>query len=175
MFMPGTRRSKRETHETLRSILLDMERLLVMRDKPPPPPQRLQVGKYKERIRSGSIEKEPMVGLSFDDDSGVGERAASKSYGGGGPKGKEGGEGEVTLNENDWGMVVLLLHEAQTLVWREQRRFQKADLPNIFEDLAEIAGERGPVSVKQQLQILGRMARTYKFLSPQANKGELLS
>ena len=162
MLVPGTRRSKRETHETLRAAVLDIERLLVMRDHPPPPPQRLQVGKYKERIRSGSVEKEPMVGLSFDDDG---------AGGGAGGTGVVKGEGEVTLNENDWGMVVLLLHEAQTLLWREQRRFNKREIPNLFEDLAEIAGERGPVSVKQQLQILGRMARTYEFLQLGGKEG----
>jgi len=32
------------------------------------------------------------------------------------------------------------------------------------EDLAELAGERGAVSVRQQLQIISRMCRTYPFL-----------
>ena len=151
--MPGAGKSKKETFASFRSIILDIERLLVMRDDPPPPPRRLKVGKYKERRRGASVEKEPIIGLSFDD----GHNARGSAEGGAGTS-------EVVLNENDWGMVVLLLHEAQTLLWREQRRFLKGDFPNIFEDLAEIAGERGPVSVKQQLAIVRRMNRTYGFL-----------
>lgn len=34
----------------------------------------------------------------------------------------------------------------------------------LFEDLAELAGERGAVSVQQQLRIIARMCRTYSFL-----------
>jgi hypothetical protein len=34
----------------------------------------------------------------------------------------------------------------------------------VAEDLAELAGERGPVSVSQQLQIISRMSRTYPFM-----------
>ncbi len=35
---------------------------------------------------------------------------------------------------------------------------------SVAEDLAELAGERGPVSVSQQLQIISRMSRTYPFM-----------
>ena len=41
---------------------------------------------------------------------------------------------------------------------------RRSELPSLREDLAEIAGERGPVSIKQQLQIVKRMSRTYVFL-----------
>ena len=71
--------------------------------------------------------------------------------------------GTITLNENDWGMVILLLYEAQSILNKNERRF-RGELQSLREDLAEIAGERGPVSVKQQLQIVKRMSRTYAFL-----------
>ena len=38
---PGGRKSKGETIRALRSVLLDVERLLVMRDDPPPTPKPL--------------------------------------------------------------------------------------------------------------------------------------
>lgn len=34
------------------------------------------------------------------------------------------------------------------------------------EDLAELVGERGLISVGQQLRIVQRMQRIYKFLAP---------
>lgn len=45
------------------------------------------------------------------------------------------------------------------------RRFPRRDLINLHEDLAELVGERGLVSVGQQLQIVQRVQRSYKFLS----------
>ncbi len=56
------------------------------------------------------------------------------------------------------------IHECRTILWENRRRFHNDVLRNVSEDLAEIAGERGPVSVRQQLQILSRMSRTYKFM-----------
>ncbi|GMH91743.1 hypothetical protein TrST_g1837 [Triparma strigata] len=154
---PGGRQSREVVYESFRNIVLDIERLLVMRDDPPPTPASLQVGKkWKERVRSGSIEKEPMVGLSFDDD---GENMKKTEDGK-----VVSNERMITLNENDWGMVILLLHEARTILETNKRRFMRSELPSLREDLAEIAGERGPVSIKQQLQIVKRMSRTYVFL-----------
>ncbi|GMI06811.1 hypothetical protein TrLO_g6169 [Triparma laevis f. longispina] len=153
---PGGRQSREVVYESFRNIVLDIERLLVMRDDPPPTPASLQVGKWKERVRSGSIEKEPMVGLSFDDE---GEHQDPNK-----PNSTTTNNGTITLNENDWGMVILLLHEARTILETNKRRFARSELPSLREDLAEIAGERGPVSVKQQLQIVKRMSRTYNFL-----------
>jgi hypothetical protein len=61
-------------------------------------------------------------------------------------------------------MLLLHIHECRNILWQNRRRFQNDVLRNVSEDLAELAGERGPVSVRQQLQILSRMTRTYKFM-----------
>lgn len=46
------------------------------------------------------------------------------------------------------------------------RRFPREDLISLQEDLAELVGARGLVSVGQQLQIVQRVQRSYKFLLP---------
>lgn len=61
-------------------------------------------------------------------------------------------------------MLLLHIHECRTILWDNRRRFNDDVLRNVSEDLAEIAGERGPVKIRQQLQILSRMSRTYKFM-----------
>ena len=71
----------------------------------------------------------------------------------------------TTLGPSDWGMLILMLHSLQALLSRQSRRFDYRDLDSIREDLAEIAGEKGNVSIKQQLQIVRRM-RQSDFLNP---------
>ena len=61
-------------------------------------------------------------------------------------------------------MLLLHIHECRNILWQSRRRFGSDVLRNVAEDLAELAGERGPVSVGQQLQIINRMARTYPFM-----------
>ncbi|GMI27616.1 hypothetical protein TeGR_g11788 [Tetraparma gracilis] len=142
------RKSKEETYATIRGLLLDIERLLVMRDDPPPPPDQLS---YHEGA------SDPTLGLSFDAQASPAARPGLEEQ-----KAKR--APRKTLDENDWGMMMLLIHEIQVVLAREQRRFGGSDIANVLEDLAEIAGERGPVSIKQQLAIVERMARTYSFL-----------
>jgi hypothetical protein len=112
-------RSREETFAEFRTILTDIERLLVMRDNPP------------------DVEHTSQALSSI--------------------------EGDV-LGADDLGMLMLLIHELRTILWRERRRFEPDVFRGVSEDLAELAGERGAVSVRQQLQILGRMGRTYSFL-----------
>mmetsp|Transcript_16739 Transcript_16739/g.29484 ORF Transcript_16739/g.29484 Transcript_16739/m.29484 type:complete len:123 (+) Transcript_16739:119-487(+) len=69
-----------------------------------------------------------------------------------------------TLSAEDLGMLLLHIHECRNILWQSRRRFRSDVLRNVAEDLAELAGERGPVSVSQQLQIITRMARTYPFM-----------
>jgi hypothetical protein len=59
---------------------------------------------------------------------------------------------------------MLLIHECRSILWRSRRRFSTETMRSVYEDLSELAGERGAVSVRQQLQILERMSRTYRFL-----------
>lgn len=69
------------------------------------------------------------------------------------------------LGRDDLGMLMLLIHECRTIMWRAgPGRFSASVVASVSEDLAELAGERGPVSVRQQLQIVARMSRTYSFL-----------
>ena len=70
-----------------------------------------------------------------------------------------------TLSAEDLGMLLLHIHECRNILWQSRRRFRSDILRNVAEDLAELAGERGPVSVvSQQLQIITRMSRTYPFM-----------
>jgi hypothetical protein len=68
------------------------------------------------------------------------------------------------LDSDDLGMLMLHLHELRTIMWNERRRFSLDVLRSVSEDLAELSGERGAVSVQQQLHIVERMSRTYAFL-----------
>jgi ATP synthase regulation protein NCA2 len=71
---------------------------------------------------------------------------------------------DIFLDSDDLGMLMLHLHELRTLLWKERRRFSTSIIRSVNEDLAELSGERGVVSVRQQLLIVERMARTYGFL-----------
>lgn len=128
-------KSKEETYASFRHILLDIERLLVMRDNPPPvpPPLSNSVNKFKS-------------GDNVDVSSEIQHHK------------------EQVLNPNDLGMLMLLVHECRVILWQDRRRFTRTELRNVSEDLAELAGERGAVSVQQQLRIIARMCRTYSFL-----------
>ena len=117
-------RSREETYADFRSILIDIERLLVMRDDPP--------DIYRTTLSSSS------------------EARGTRRI--------------AVLNSDDLGMLMLLIHELRTVLMRERRRFTRDEIRGVSEDLAELAGERGAVSVRQQLQILTRMSRTYSFL-----------
>lgn len=72
--------------------------------------------------------------------------------------------GPCILGRDDLGMLMLLIHECRTILWRNRRRFGTAQVQSVLEDLAELSGERGAVSVQQQIQIINRMVRTYPFL-----------
>merc|ERR1739845_292489 len=63
-------------------------------------------------------------------------------------------KGQTTLSAEDLGMLLLHIHECRTILWQSRRRFRPDVLRNVAEDLAELAGERGSVSVRQQLQII---------------------
>ncbi|KAG7367549.1 ATP synthase regulation protein NCA2 [Nitzschia inconspicua] len=74
------------------------------------------------------------------------------------------------LDSDDLGMLMLHLHELRTIMWNERRRFSLDVLRSVSEDLAELSGERGAVSVQQQLYIVERMSRTYAFLKNAGSK-----
>ena len=114
-------KSREETYASFRSIVLDIERLLVMRDNPPD------------------------------------TRCVA-------PVNTKASHNPSVLGADDLGMLMLLIHECRTIMWRERRRFNDEMIRSVNEDLSELAGERGAVSIKQQLQIVARMTRSYPFL-----------
>ena len=72
--------------------------------------------------------------------------------------------GNCVLESDDLGMLMLHIHELRMILWQERRRFSPNALRSVAEDLAELSGERGAVSVRQQLLIVERMNRAYSFL-----------
>ena len=142
-------KSQQQTHAAMRQILLDIERLLVIRDNPPAAPAPL--------VRSGTstLWDDYETGLLIDNSESftndLSEQAIRRSQ-------------NSVLNSNDLGMLMLLVHELRSILWKNRRRFSQETIRNIIEDLSELSGERGAVSIKQQLQILSRMYRTYSFL-----------
>jgi hypothetical protein len=47
------------------------------------------------------------------------------------------------LCADDLGMLMLLIHECRSILYRDRRRFNEAIIRSVAEDLAELAGERG--------------------------------
>ena len=47
------------------------------------------------------------------------------------------------LCADDLGMLMLLIHECRSILYRDRRRFTGAIIRSVAEDLAELAGERG--------------------------------
>ncbi|CAN0216305.1 unnamed protein product [Pylaiella littoralis] len=70
------------------------------------------------------------------------------------------------LDELDLGKLMMLVHQLLRMIRSGPRRFPRGDLINLQEDLAELVGARGLVSVGQQLQVVQRVQRSYKFLLP---------
>ena len=130
-------KSKEETYASFRHIILDIERLLVMRDNPPDSIPPLATG--VNAMQASEIEL----------------------YG---REEKETNRSSQVLTSDDLGMLMLLVHECRVILWQDRKRFSRSERRNMSEDLAELAGERGAVSVHQQLRIIARMCRTYSFL-----------
>ena len=131
-------KSKEEIYASFRQTVLDIERLLLMRDCPPSPPDPLDWGSTRPASNNGrgALESNIIVQKNLSQ----------------------------TLSAEDLGMLLLHIHEIRNILWESRRRFRDDELRNVNEDLAELAGERGPVSVAQQLQIISRMSRTYPFM-----------
>lgn len=118
---------------------MDIERLLVMRDNPPAPPASFDHRESTDASNNTNAKGTTNI-QQLDQTS---------------PR---------ILSAEDLGMLLLHIHECRNILWQSRRRFRSDVLRNVAEDLAELAGERGPVSVSQQLQIITRMARSYPFM-----------
>jgi ATP synthase regulation protein NCA2 len=51
------------------------------------------------------------------------------------------------LGADDLGMLMLLIHECRSIMWKDRRRFSPDIIRSVSEDLAELAGERGMCSM----------------------------
>mmetsp|Transcript_27311 Transcript_27311/g.40032 ORF Transcript_27311/g.40032 Transcript_27311/m.40032 type:complete len:144 (+) Transcript_27311:1089-1520(+) len=129
--------------------MLDIERLLVMRDNPPLAPPLLST-RANTAMQRGQQKKAVEQQQPFSSNNMTTTSSSSS--------------GECMLNSDDLGMVMLLVHQCRKILQEDGRRFSQSTIRNVSEDLAELAGERGAVTVRQQLQILSRMGRTYPFL-----------
>ena len=56
------------------------------------------------------------------------------------------------LCADDLGMLMLLIHECRSILYRDRRRFNEAIIRSVAEDLAELAGERGKTNLAQYLR-----------------------
>jgi hypothetical protein len=116
-------KSREETYASFRLVLLDMERLLLMRSNPPLAPPPLTWGESSKKNLLSSPHFGPMI---VDDSS---TRANN---------------GDVTvLKSDDLGMLMLHIHECRTILWRNRKRFTRQIIRDVSEDLSELAGERG--------------------------------
>lgn len=68
------------------------------------------------------------------------------------------------LNAVDKGALLLLVYRFRAILWRFSRRFSSHDVMELKEDLSELMGERGYLTISQQLTILMRMRASYSFL-----------
>ncbi len=160
-------KSKTDVYRSLRSIMLDIERLLVMRDHPPvaPPPPLWGVYANVPKHGSGIMDDQnflnrasPEMSSNHHSDLALNDIEIRGLVEDGHTVYKS------VLNSDDLGMLMLLVHEYKRILWRYRRRFSQENLGNISEDLAELTGEKGPVSVQQQLRIVYRMFRIYPFM-----------
>lgn len=148
-------KSKEQTYSSFRHVILDIERLLVMRDNPPSPPEPLRNGVKSHFLGNRThIQDSTITNLSAADTSILQNNRCQQNT----------SMIQEVLSPDDLGMLMLLVHECRSILWHDRKRFSKQELLNLSEDLAELAGERGAVSVRQQLRIIARMCRTYSFL-----------
>ena len=149
-------KSKEEVYASFRHIILEIERLLVMRDNPPFSLPPLSTGVQYHRD-DNSAKK------TFTDITSVASHPKSR-YGNYSSQQTHDQSHQNVLDADDLGMLMLLVHECRLILWQNRRRFTSQEQRSVREDLSELAGERGAVSVQQQLQIIARMCRTYSFL-----------
>jgi len=136
-------KSRIETYRSFLNALTEIERLLIMRSNPPAPPPILRYDSNQTSHHHHHRE-----GGTYDSSS----HAAIPAF------------GNCVLESDDLGMLMLHIHEIRMILWEERRRFSPNALRSVSEDLAELSGERGAVSVRQQLLIVERMNRAYSFL-----------
>ena len=148
-------KSREQSYAAIRQTLLDIERLLVVRDDPPAAPAPLSNTGLSMHLNSTSIGSQSELNVGDIDNL-----TSDVDYHGGTGSMKP----ALVLNSDDLGMLMLLVHELRSILWKNRRRFSSETIRNITEDLSELSGERGAISIKQQLQIISRMYRTYSFL-----------
>ena len=146
-------KSKEETYSSFRRVVLSIERLLVIRDNPPSisPLPSDSYNMFHSDPNNSLSSNENISKKSFLSDQE--QNYQEQNY-----------QKKSVLDSDDLGMLMLLVHQCRSILRQDSKRFSRHELCNMSEDLAELAGERGVVSVSQQLKIVARMCRTYSFL-----------
>jgi ATP synthase regulation protein NCA2 len=139
------KKSREETYASFRDILTDIERLLVMRDNPP------QV--YISRalvIQNQNDDNNINNNSNFYSTSDIvtsqqqqqqlqsqqQQQQSKQHY-------QQHHQQPCVLGADDLGMLMLLVHECRSIMWKNRRRFTEDIIRSVSEDLAELAGERG--------------------------------
>jgi hypothetical protein len=152
-------KSRRDTYRSFVDALTEIERLLIMRNNPPAPPSIRMINIDTSSSTSNSNNNNNNSTYYSHHHNNDDQYPSSSSQSHATP-----GIGDCVLGSDDLGMLMLHIHELRTILWQERRRFSPTALRSVSEDLAELSGERGAVSVRQQLLIVERMNRAYSFL-----------
>ncbi len=152
---------------------------------PPVPPGMPVPGKAVRQTSAESIFEE-MEDILGDPEGNEGEPSLQQLNGPGMPpnvsatstwgdlEGEQGGAYNpdlrvVFLKPEDLGVLLLLLSQFSSIIERTSKRFlTDLELRNLREDLNELGGNCGPVTVTQQLCVVQRMHRSYRFLQSPA-------
>jgi hypothetical protein len=79
----------------------------------------------------------------------------------------------VFLKAPDLGLLLLFIAQFGDVMVRNRRIFSDLELRDMQQDLNELAGNSGPVAVTQQLCIIQRMFRSYRWLNSNSSFGWL--
>ena len=129
---PKVGKIKEEIYSLFRQRILDIQQLLVMRDNSPPSPDLFD--HWGSTCKSNNYIVSKMINTKKDHKL-------------------------QTLPTNHLGILLLHIHQYRNILLQSCRCFRLDVLRNVAEDLAELAGENGPIIVSQQLQIITRIVK----------------
>lgn len=123
---------KEEIYASFRQTVLDMERLLLMRDCPPSPPDPLGWDSTGPASNNG-VGEEPFHIQKYH---------------------------SQTLSAEDLGMLLLHIHECRQILWESRRRFRADELRNVSKSEHDAEGRhRTLIVIFYHLSGTGRLSR----------------
>jgi ATP synthase regulation protein NCA2 len=126
------KKSREETYASFRDILTDIERLLVMRDNPP----QVYISRDINIAQDDNNFYSSTDVLTMNNNYNSKRRQQQHQQ-------QQYQPPSCVLGADDLGMLMLLVHECRSIMWKDRRRFSEDIIRSVSEDLAEIAGERG--------------------------------